>query len=141
MVSIDKDRVQAAIHKAESRTTGEIRVSIAPLFWGDVRKAAEKAFDRLGMTATKDRNAVLFFVVPSRRKFVVLGDSGIHEKVGDQFWHHLVRTMTHKFKAGDFTGGLVEGIEAAGKHLAEHFPDDSDGANELPDDVDYGSGI
>ena len=99
MVTIDKDRIKQAIQKAERRTSGEIRVSVSPLFWGDVRKAAEKAFDRLGMTATKDRNAVLFFVVPARRKFVVLGDSGIHEKVGQEFWHHIVRTVSEKIQA------------------------------------------
>jgi uncharacterized membrane protein len=141
MVTIDKHRIKQAIQKAERRTSGEIRVSVSPLFWGDVRKAAEKAFVRLGMSATKDRNAVLFFVVPARRKFVVLGDSGIHEKVGDEFWHRLVRTVTEKFKEGDFTGGLVAGIEAAGEHLAKHFPHHAAGdTNELGDDVDYGRG-
>jgi uncharacterized membrane protein len=141
MVNIDKDRIKQAIHKAEMRTSGEIRVSVSPLFWGDVRKAAEKAFERMGMSATKDRNAVLFFVVPARRKFVVLGDSGIHEKVGAEFWHHLVRTVSVKFKEGDFTGGLVAGIETVGEDLAKHFPyrAGSD-ANELGDDVDYGRG-
>src|ERR1700723_615458 len=142
MVTIDKDRIKQAIHRAERRTSSEIRVSVSPLFWGDVRKAAEKAFERLGMSATKDRNAVLFFVVPTRRTFVVLGDSGIHEKVGDEFWHRLVRTLSEKFKEGDFTGGLVAGIEAVGEHLATHFPYHADsGANELGDDVDYGRGI
>jgi uncharacterized membrane protein len=142
MVTIDKDRIKQAIRKAERRTSGEIRVSVSPLFWGDVRKAAEKAFKRLGMSATKDRNAVLFFVVPARRKFVVLGDSGIHEKVGEEFWHHLVRALSEKFKKDDFTGGLVAGIEAVGEHLAKHFPSHAaSGTNELGDDVDYGRGI
>jgi uncharacterized membrane protein len=142
MVTIDKGRVEQAIRKAERRTSGEIRVSVSPLFWGDVRKAAERAFERLGMSATKDRNAVLFFVVLTRHKFVVLGDSGIHEKVGQEFWHHLVRTLSEKFKDGDFTGGLVAGIEAVGEHLAKHFPcDPAGGTNELGDDVDYGRGV
>jgi uncharacterized membrane protein len=136
-MAIDKDRIKQAIQKAERRTSGEIRVSVSPLFWGDVRKAAGKAFERLGMTATKDRNAVLFFVVPARRKFVVLGDSGIHEKVGQEFWHHIVRTVSGKFKQGDFTGGLVAGIEAVGEDLAKHFPYHADSdINELPDEVD-----
>jgi uncharacterized membrane protein len=139
MVAIDKERIKQAIQKAEKRTSGEIRVSVSPLFWGDVRKAAEKAFARLGMTATENRNAVLFFVVPARRKFVVLGDSGIHQKVGQEFWHHIVRTVAAKFKEGDFTGGLVAGIAAVGEDLAKHFPYHADrDPNELPDDVDYG---
>ena len=141
MVTIDKDLIKQAIHKAETRTSGEIRVSISPLFWGDVRKAAEKALERLGMTATKDRNGVLFFVVPARRKFVVIGDSGIHQKVHREFWNHIVRTVSEKFKQGDFTGGLVAGIEAVGEDLAKHFPyDAASDKNELPDDVDFGSG-
>ncbi|HLK68654.1 MAG TPA: TPM domain-containing protein [Bryobacteraceae bacterium] len=138
---IDKERIKRSIQRAERRTSGEIRVSVSPLFWGDVRKVAEKAFQRLGMTATKDRNAVLFFVVPARRAFVVLGDSGIHEKVGQDFWHHIADTVSGKFKQGDFTGGLVAGIEAVGEDLAKHFPGDTGSdTNELPDDVDYGSG-
>jgi uncharacterized membrane protein len=141
MVTIDKERILQAIQKAEERTSGEIRVSVSPLFWGDVRKAAEKAFARLGMTATRDRNAVLFFVVPARRKFVVLGDTGVHEKVGQEFWHHIVRTVSGKFKQSDFTGGLVAGIEAVGEDLAKHFPRRATGdTNELPDDIDYGPG-
>jgi uncharacterized membrane protein len=139
MVKIDKQRIQQAIRSAELRTSGEIRVSISPFFWGDVREAAEAAFRRLGMSATQHRNAVLFFIVPSRRKFVVLGDAGIHEKVGEQFWHRLVQTLSEYFKQGDFTAGLVAAIEAAGEHLATHFPyDAATDQNELPDDVDSG---
>jgi uncharacterized membrane protein len=137
MVVIDKNRIKQAIQKAERRTSGEIRVSVSTLFWGDVQKAAEKAFERLGMTATRDRNAVLFFVVPARRKFAVLGDRGIHEKVGQDFWYNIVRTVSEKFKQGDFTGGIVAGIEAVGEDLAMHFPSHAAyDTNELPDDVD-----
>src|SRR5688572_31202092 len=44
-----------AIRVAEQRTSGEIRVSVAPLFWGNVKKAADNAFVRMGMTVTKER--------------------------------------------------------------------------------------
>lgn len=137
MVAIDKDRIKQAIQKAERRTSGEIRVSISPLFWGDVRKAAEKAFERMGMTATRDRNAVLFFIVPSRHKFVVLGDVGVHEKVGEDFWHDIVRKLSEKFRQGELTGGIIAGVEAVGENLATHFPYRAgNDMNELPDDVD-----
>lgn len=137
--TIDRDRIRDAIRKAEMRTSGQIRVSLSTLFWGDVRTAAEKAFVRMSMTATKERNAVLFFVVPARRKFVVLGDTGIHEKVGQDCWCDIVRIVSEKFQEGDFTDGLVKGIAAAGEHLAAHFPFHAErDSNELPDDVDYG---
>jgi uncharacterized membrane protein len=136
---IDRDKIKEAIQKAEHRTSGEIRVSVAPFFWGNVHKAAEKAFARLGMMRTKDRNGVLLFVVPARRKFVVLGDTGIHECVGQDFWHRIVAVVTEKFRGGDFTGGLIRGIEEVGEQLSTHFPyDAATDVDELPDDVDFG---
>jgi uncharacterized membrane protein len=135
---IDRERIKEAIQKAERRTSGEICVSVAPFFWGSVEKAADKAFVRMGMTRTKDRNGVLLFVVPSRRKFVVLGDQGIHEQVGQEFWHQVVAVVAEKFRQGDFTAGIVRGIEEVGERLAAHFPYDPDtDKNELPDDVDF----
>jgi uncharacterized membrane protein len=84
------------------------------------------------MTAARDRNAVLFFVVPARHRFVVLADRGIHQKVGQEFWHRIARALAERFKQGDFTSGIVEGIEAAGEGLAIHFPDSDSDTNDLP---------
>ena len=139
MQIIDRERIKTAIQAAEHRTSGEICVSVAPFFWGSIDKAANKAFVRMGIARTKDRNGVLFFVVPSRRKFVVLGDSGIHERVGQEFWHRVVDVVAERFRQGDFTGGLVRGIEEVGERLASHFPyDAATDEDELPDDVDFG---
>jgi uncharacterized membrane protein len=136
---IDDDRIRAAIVAAEKQTSGEIRVSVSRFFWGDVRHAAEKAFARLGMRATRERNGILFFVVPSRRRFVVLGDEGIHQKVGQDFWDRLVGAMSGDFRAGKFNEGLERGIGECGRLLGVHFPyqGESD-VNELPDDIDHG---
>jgi uncharacterized membrane protein len=135
---IDSDRVKAAIQKAERRTSGEICVSVSRLFWGNVEKAADRAFGRLGMTRTKDRNGVLFFVVPSRRRFVVLGDEGIHAKVGQDFWQRVANRVSEHFRHGDFTAGLLKGIEEVGEQLAAHFPYDSTAdVDELKNDVDF----
>lgn len=135
---IDEEAVKAAIVEAERLTTGEIRVSVSTFFWGDVRKTAERSFERLGMTATARRNGVLFFLVPFRRKFVVLGDEGIHEKVGQEFWDAVTAAVADRFRKGDFTGGLVLGVAEAGRVLALHFPREDANPNELSDDVDFG---
>ena len=136
---IDPEKIKKAIQAAEHRTSGEICVSVAPFFWGNIHKAADKAFVRMGVARTKHRNGVLFFVVPSRRRFVVLGDAGIHERVGQEFWHRVVAVVSERFRTGDFTGGLVRGIEEVGEQLAAHFPyDAATDENELPDDVDFG---
>ncbi len=136
---IDQPRIEEAIREAEKETSGEICVSVAPFFWGNVRKAAEKAFVRLGVTRTAQRNGILIFVVPSRRNFVVLGDSGIHEKVGQEFWHEVVAGIAERFRADDFTSGIIRGIQHVGEQLAAHFPYDAEtDVNELPDKVDFG---
>jgi uncharacterized membrane protein len=136
---IDDDRIKAAIVAAEKQTSGEIRVSVSRFFWGNVRRTAEKAFNRLDMRATKDRNGILFFVVPSRRAFAIIGDEGIHQKVGQDFWNKLVVAMAADFMAGKFNEGLVRGIEEAGRSLGVHFPYEGDkDVNELPDDIDHG---
>ena len=136
---IDQEKVKAAIEKAERRTSGEICVSVAPLFWGSIEKAADKAFTRMGMTHTRERNGVLFFVVPARRRFVVLGDRGIHEKVGQDFWDRIAAVLSKTFREGDFTGGLVKVIEEVGVQLSTHFPHESADRNELSDEVDFSS--
>jgi hypothetical protein len=60
MVRVDKMRAKQAIRKAERRPSGQICVSLSPPFWGDVWKAAESVFERLGLASTEDPNAVLF---------------------------------------------------------------------------------
>jgi len=136
---IDEPRVRKAIAEAERRTSGEIRVSVSRYFWGPVRPTAERAFRRLKMTETKDRNGILFFIVPSRRRFVVLGDEGIHAHAGQEFWTETAAALSGRFRQGEFTEGLVEGIRAAGECLAAHFPyDKTADVNELSDEIDYG---
>jgi len=136
--AIDTEKIKDAIREAEQKTSGEIRVSIAPFFYGKVRPVAEKAFLRLRMTNTRQRNGILFFIVPARRRFVVLGDEGIHVKVGQKFWEQIVTAMSEKFRKGEFTEGIIKGIKEVGEHLAAHFPyDPLTDVNELPDDVDF----
>lgn len=132
--NVDRAAVRAAITAAEHGTSGQIAVSIAGWFWGNVDAAARKAFDRLHVAHTTHHNGVLLFVVPARRRFVVLGDAAIHDKVGQSFWDATVAAMSDRFRAGDWTGGLVHGIETVGAQLAAHFPHDAADANELPDE-------
>jgi uncharacterized membrane protein len=135
----DVEKIRGAIAAAEKKTSGEVRVSVAPFFWGRVRPVAERAFRRLGMENTKQRNGILFFIVPARKRFVVLGDEGIHAKVGQEFWNKIAEAMAERFRKGEFSDGLVSGIEAAAEGLAAHFPyDAATDINELPDDIDFG---
>jgi uncharacterized membrane protein len=136
---VDTARVEEAIRKAERQTSGEIAVSVSRLFWGDIESAAWKAFDRLGMTNTAERNGVLIFVIPARRRFVVLGDRGIHAKVDAGFWNSIAAHLTEHFQKGDFTLGLINAIEEIGEQLATHFPySRGSDVNELSNEIDFG---
>ncbi len=133
---IDHARVVSAIHAAEQRTSGEIRVVVSRQKAPDAMAAAQSQFDRLGMAKTAARNGVLIFIAPGSRTFAVIGDTAVHEKCGDAFWRELADAMAEHFRRGEFTAGLIHGIDRAGALLAEHFPRQSDDRNELPDDVE-----
>jgi uncharacterized membrane protein len=133
---IDLGRVETAIAAAERLTSGEVRVAISRFyFWGDVRRAANAAFARLHMGRTRHRNAVLVFVAPRLRRFAVIGDVGIHERVTDSFWKDVARDLEASFKKGDLTAGIERALATIGDRLSQHFPPDPATGNELPNRV------
>ena len=136
MERLHHDRIVQAIAAAEAKTSGEIRVYIQRgEADGDPVDLARKQFDRLGMHRTSQRNAVLIFVMPRARKFAVIGDEGIHQKCGKEFWDALVSGMREQFKQEHFQAALVEAIESTGLLLAEHFPRRPDDVDELPNEA------
>lgn len=136
--SLEHARIVGAIAGAEAKTSGEIRVFIQHGEVKDPVEEAQKQFQRLGMTATRERNAVLIFVAPRLQKFAVVGDEGIHQRCGTEFWLQLVETMREQFAVEHFTDALVQGIEAAGELLAQHFPRQPDDRDELPNAIEEG---
>src|SRR4030095_3228097 len=117
----EKQRLAEAIRKAESKTSGEIRLHLAKSS-RDPFQEAMKTFEGLQMTKTRERNGILFFLSLKDRVLVILGDRGIHEKVGKGFWNELKDKALESFAQERFVEGLQEGIELAGSRLAEHFP-------------------
>ena len=133
---LDHERIVRALKDAEASTSGQIRVFIQRgRLEGDALPVAQKKFHRLGMEKTRERNAVLIFVVPRARKFAVIGDEGVHQKCGDEFWRRLVDRMRVHFQHENFTDALAEAIEETGKLLARYFPKTSSSQNELSDDI------
>lgn len=132
---LDHAALEEAIGRAELLTSGEIRVAVTHRRTDDPVTAARQLFLKLGMTRTRDRNAILIFVAPASQTFAVIGDEGVHQKCGDAFWRELTAAMTGHFAADDFQAGLLHGIARTGELLADHFPRRSDDRNELPDKV------
>jgi uncharacterized membrane protein len=136
----EQEKIVHAIATAEKQTSGEIRVFVEShcRFVDPVDRAAE-AFFGLKMENTAARNAVLVYVAMKDRQLALLGDKGIHEKVGDVFWNEKVKLMLSHFNKQNYAEGLVQIISEIGEALKTNFPyDEATDKNELPDDIVFG---
>lgn len=130
---LDLDRIRAAVQIAEKMTSAEIVVAIAPFFLGRVWPAARRAFERLDVAHTRERNGVLVFVVPARRQVIVLPDIGAEARVHGGVWEDVARRIAVAFSQGRGTDGVIEGIESLAGTLHVVFPYYAADVNELPD--------
>jgi len=119
--AFDGDRIRRAIDEAERGTSGRIGVRVVAGKTADALEDARKHFLHARLHEHAHRNAVVFFVAPKARRFAVVGDDAIHDRVGDAFWQQLVAEMQPYFARGEMTQGLVHGIERVGAKLREHF--------------------
>lgn len=128
-----------AIQEAERETSGEIRLQVlhgsklAPL------EQAKVEFYRLGMHRTEHRNGILLLLLLKNRQFAILGDEGIHTVIPDGTWDRLRDDAIHRFKQGDFVGGLCHVIAQVGQILKTQFPYNAvTDKNELSDEIAFG---
>jgi uncharacterized membrane protein len=131
----EQKRIVEEIHKAEERTSGEIRVHLDRHSGEDVLQKAQKIFYQLGMARTKDRNGVLIYLATDHRKFAIVGDEGIHRVVPENYWEEVKEEMRKHFREEKFFAGLCRAIQQIGEKLQAHFPAEKAGANELPDEI------
>jgi len=134
----NKLQITNAIRVAELNTSGEIRIHIEKICKGDVLDRAAYIFEKLEMHKTKLRNGVLFYLAIEDRKFAILGDVGINQKVSEDFWEKTKEVVLSHFKDGILTEGLTKGILMAGEQLKAHFPYQVDDKNELSNDISFG---
>ncbi len=135
----DEKVLVSAIKKAEMGTSAEIKVHIDTYCKGEPLQEALRWFNKLNMSETEARNGVLIYVAFKDRKLAILGDKGIHELVGDDFWDATYELMKSHFSTGDFVGGLEEAIANVSVQLKHYFPYQEDDVNELSDDISYGN--
>jgi uncharacterized membrane protein len=82
----------------------------------------------------------LIYLAEKSRHLAIWGDSGIHERVGFQFWEHEKQLLREHLQQGDGVEGIRKAIYLIGGRLRDHFPSDDlgDDHNELPDEIIYG---
>ncbi|HRX52696.1 MAG TPA: TPM domain-containing protein [Candidatus Krumholzibacteria bacterium] len=139
----EERRILEAIRAAETRTSGEIRLHVerdvpdGPPANDDAYVRARQVFANLGMHRTAARNGVLVYLAVRARRFAVVGDEALHQRVGDGFWQDVVRGMGGRFGRGEFCEGVCDAIGLIGEKLRAFFPYQADDVNELPDDISY----
>jgi uncharacterized membrane protein len=138
----DFDAITRAIRIAEFRTSAEIRVHLErrvprPLLRRrpEVLDRAQHVFRRLGMHRTAERHGVLIYVAVEEHRLAVVGDDGIHARVGADHWNHVRDLLVEALRAGAPRAAMERAIEEVGRALAAHYPRRPDDKNELSDEV------
>jgi uncharacterized membrane protein len=135
LAEADLDAVTRAIGAAELRTSAEIRVHLDHRCPGEPMARAVAVFEHLGMHRTAARHGVLIYVSVGDHKLAVLGDQGIHERVGQLYWERLVDAVLAHFREERPRDGLLHAVAEVGAVLARHFPRRPGDVNELSDQV------
>jgi uncharacterized membrane protein len=138
--SDENARVVEAIRKAEQQTSGEVRVFVeSRCRFVDALDRAAEIFWNLKMDMTQDRNSVLVYVAMKDHQFAIFADKGIHERLGEGFWHREVAEMGQHFMENRYTEALVHVVNDIGEALRREFPYQANiDKNELPDDIVFG---
>ena len=135
VAQLDDAAVVAEISAAERTTSGEIRIYISSKKIDDALDRATQRFQKLGMHQTRERNGVLLYFAPKAQKFAILGDVGIHEKCGQDFWDEVAGEIRGHLREQHFTEAVVTAVRKVGRLLAQHFPSASDDRDELSNEI------
>lgn len=133
----EQELIVKAIQTAEKNTSGEIRVHLESFCGGDAMERAQKVFTKLNMHATKEQNGILIYIATESHKIAVIGDAGIHRKLGKEYWDKIVNGLVATFKEGKHAKGLADAIIDCGEQLKQYFPYTSDDKNELNDSISF----
>ena len=132
--------IERTIKAGEETHSGQVRFVVEgaldgkPLFNDQSARArALDIFSQLRIWDTAHNNGVLIYLLLADRDVEIVADRGIDARVGAVGWERICKAMETDFKAGNFAGGVVKGIQAVSQQLSAHFPKHGTGPNELPD--------
>jgi len=135
---IEASLIVQAIREAEISTSAEIRVHYTTKKSNlHLLQEAEKTFVDLKMHQTENRNGVLIFIRLKSKEISIIGDIGIHQHVGNEFWEAVKDVMINTIKTSNITQGIITGVELAGKQLSNFFPPSHENLNELTDEISH----
>lgn len=128
--------IEAAIREAEDHTSAEIRVFITRHAPDAAQASGEAArhFQRLSMTRTPMRNAVLLYVAPASSQVAVEADEAVRFQLGQRYVHAIQRAAAPHLPH-DAPRAILEAVRAAARPLARRFPRSSFDRNNFPNAV------
>ena len=132
-----QEQVVNAIQDAERGTRGEIRLHLEDHSEKDPLLRAEEVFLKLGMEQTKDRTGVLIYVAVKDHRLAIIGDKGINDVTGDDFWKAEKDLLIDSFSKEQYAEGLAKVIGLVGEQLKKYFPCEDVNKNELPNEISF----
>ena len=97
-----------------------------------VDEKAHASFTRHGLHHTRDETGILILICLFERRVQILADRGINNKVQQQQWDEVVKTITKGLHSDHACDALCDAISQCGELLTPHFPIKEDDENELP---------
>jgi uncharacterized membrane protein len=150
----DLAAIAQVVAEAESATSAEIRVHLerrVPPERGTARaevgpgaghaalpaalRRARDVFALLEMHRTALRHGVLIYLALDDRQVAIVGDEGIHARVGDAYWPEIRDLMVERLRRGEACAAVVGAVRELAGPLARHFPRQPGDDNELSDSV------
>ena len=79
----------------------------------------------------------MIYLATYSRKIAIIGDQGIHERLGTEFWSAMVQKMISNLREDHKAEGLSACIRECGNQLKHFFPRLEDDTNELSNEISY----
>ena len=110
----DAATLDAKLRDYNQATGRAIIVTTVPSLDGtDVESYAQDLATAWGIGGAKSENGVLLLVAPAERKLRIHTARGVQTRLTDIMSGRIIRdVIVPKFKAGDLSGGIVDGVDA-----------------------------
>jgi len=138
----DRQRVVAAIRRAEAGNRAEIAVHVEARYTGDGPLArARELFVELDLDRTRDGTGVLLYVAADDHRAAVWAGPGLVGASAPGFWQEAIAEVAAGYRAGDGAGGIVRALERIGALARQVAAGEDTAGNERPDRVTFGGGV
>jgi uncharacterized membrane protein len=134
----ESDILVGKIARIEQNTIGELRIHVEDLCELDPYLRAIEVFNSLEMYKTISKSGILIYLASEDKKIAIIGDKGIHDNVGTDYWNKIVGEVKDLFAKKSIFDGICYGVEEVGKILIEYFPENNKPVNELSNEISYG---